>query len=116
VTRSETASPEGGKSEGGKSQSRPEGRAPKRDGRGGRSAARRAAPERAPAVLAEIAEREAAPASPVAQRAPRPERVREERRPPPRRRGDEDEGETPVGLGSHVPAFLLRPAVIKSPK
>ncbi|MBY0257895.1 DEAD/DEAH box helicase [Methylobacterium sp.] len=116
VTRSETASPEGGKSEGGKSESRPEGRAPKRDGRGGRSAARRAAPERAPAVLAEIAEREAAPASPVAQRAPRPERVREERRPPPRRRGDEDEGETPVGLGSHVPAFLLRPAVIKSPK
>ena len=116
VTRSETASPEGGKSEGGKSESRPEGRAPKRDGRGGRSAARRAAPERAPAVLAEIAEREAAPASPVAQRAPRPERGREERRPPPRRRGDADEGETPVGLGSHVPAFLLRPAVIKSPK
>ena len=33
-----------------------------------------------------------------------------------RRRGDEDEGETPVGLGSHVPAFLLRPAVVKSSK
>ncbi|MET3695524.1 superfamily II DNA/RNA helicase [Methylobacterium goesingense] len=119
--RSETASPEGGRSESGRSESgksegRPEGRAPKRDGRGGRSTARRAAPERAPSVPAEIAEREAAPASPAAQRAPRPERAREERRPPPRRRGDEDEGETPVGLGSHVPAFLLRPAVVKSPK
>jgi superfamily II DNA/RNA helicase len=34
-----------------------------------------------------------------------PERARGERRPP---RRDED-GETPVGLGSHVPAFLLKP-------
>ncbi|MCJ2043828.1 DEAD/DEAH box helicase [Methylobacterium sp. J-078] len=114
--RSENAKSENAKSEGGKSEGKPEGRSPKRDGRGGRSATRRAAPERAPSVQAEIAEREAAPASPAAQRAPRPERSREERRPPPRRRGDEDEGETPVGLGSHVPAFLLRPAVVKSPK
>ncbi|TXN68683.1 DEAD/DEAH box helicase, partial [Methylobacterium sp. WL6] len=28
------------------------------------------------------------------------------------RRRDED-GDTPVGLGEHVPAFMLRPAVIK---
>ncbi|TXN19493.1 DEAD/DEAH box helicase, partial [Methylobacterium sp. WL9] len=33
-------------------------------------------------------------------------RERESRRPTPRR--DED-GDTPVGLGSHVPAFLMRP-------
>ncbi|GJE15343.1 DEAD/DEAH box helicase [Methylobacterium marchantiae] len=32
------------------------------------------------------------------------------------RRGDSDDGETPLGLGEHVPAFLLRPAVIKKAK
>jgi superfamily II DNA/RNA helicase len=105
-----------------KAEPRAEGRAPKREGRqeprAGRSASRRNAPERAEAP-AEV-EREAAPApAPRAapQRAPRPERTaerpRDERRQPPRRRGDEDEGDTPVGLGSHVPAFLLRPAVVK---
>ena len=26
---------------------------------------------------------------------------------------DDDDGDTPLGLGEHVPAFLLRPAVIK---
>jgi len=103
-----------------KAEPRAEGRAPKREGRqeprAGRSASRRNAPERTEAP-AEV-EREAAPAPRAApQRAPRPERTaerpRDERRQPPRRRGDEDEGDTPVGLGSHVPAFLLRPAVVK---
>ncbi|KQP73439.1 DEAD/DEAH box helicase [Methylobacterium sp. Leaf111] len=99
-------------------------RAPKRegrrDGRGGRSS-RRGSSERA-APEAEVAQDLAAPAAPAPQRAPRPERTaersersRDERRSP-RRRGDEDEGETPIGLGSHVPAFLLRPAVVKSSK
>jgi hypothetical protein len=73
-----------------------------------------------------VVEAEAAPVSakakepaPARAKQPAPQRTeprREERRPLPRRRGDEDDGETPVGLGSHVPAFLLRPAVIKSPK
>ena len=40
------------------------------------------------------------------------DRGRDERRPSPRRR-DDDDGDTPLGLGEHVPAFLLRPAVIK---
>ncbi|WP_019903795.1 DEAD/DEAH box helicase [Methylobacterium sp. 77] len=44
-----------------------------------------------------------------------PDRSREERRPSSRRREDED-GDTPLGLGEHVPAFLLRPAVIKKAK
>ncbi|CAA2106540.1 ATP-dependent RNA helicase RhlE [Methylobacterium bullatum] len=44
-----------------------------------------------------------------------PDRNRDERRPSPRRRDDE-EGDTPLGLGEHVPAFLLRPAVIKKTK
>jgi superfamily II DNA/RNA helicase len=90
----------------------------RRDGRGGRSS-RRGSSERA-APEAEVAQDLApAPAAQAPQRAPRPERAaersRDERRAP-RRRGDEDEGETPVGLGSHVPAFLLRPAVVKSSK
>ena len=39
-----------------------------------------------------------------------PERVRDERRPSRRPQAD---GDTPVGLGSHVPAFLLRPVPVK---
>ncbi|GJE06730.1 MULTISPECIES: DEAD/DEAH box helicase [Methylobacterium] len=39
----------------------------------------------------------------------RPEPRHEPRQGRPRRR-DEEEGETPAGLGDHVPAFLLRPA------
>jgi hypothetical protein len=49
------------------------------------------------------------------QRKPASDRGRDERRPAPRRRDDED-GDTPLGLGEHVPAFLLRPAVIKKAK
>ncbi|KQP83431.1 DEAD/DEAH box helicase [Methylobacterium sp. Leaf113] len=106
----------------GKAESRP----PKREGRaeaGGRRAApRRAAPERA-APAAE-AERDVVAAAPAPQqtppRSPRPERTaersRDDRRPQARRRGDEEDGDTPIGLGSHVPAFLLRPAVVKPSK
>jgi superfamily II DNA/RNA helicase len=99
-----------------------EARAPRRegrrDGRSGRSS-RRGSSERA-APEAEVAQDvAAAPAAQAPQRASRPERTaerpRDERRVP-RRRGDEDEGDTPVGLGSHVPAFLLRPAVVKPSK
>jgi hypothetical protein len=43
--------------------------------------------------------------------------MREERRPPPvRRRGEDEDGDTPVGLGAHVPAFLLRPTTVKPRK
>ncbi|MCJ2035043.1 DEAD/DEAH box helicase [Methylobacterium sp. J-068] len=113
-----------------------EGRSPKREGRQearggkaagdnssrGKSQARRGNAERGASTASESAGHEAAPATvPAPQRAPRPERAAERERPrderrPPRRRGDEDEGETPIGLGSHVPAFLLRPAVIKPEK
>ncbi|MDR7040367.1 superfamily II DNA/RNA helicase [Methylobacterium sp. BE186] len=59
------------------------------------------------------APREAASLSPARQR---PERLPEERGGRGRRRHEEDEGETPVGLGGHVPAFLLRPALVKKRK
>ncbi|MCJ2079689.1 DEAD/DEAH box helicase [Methylobacterium sp. J-090] len=85
---------------------------------------RRGTPERGPSPAVE-GEAVATPA-PARSREPAPERTsvpariaeprREERRPAPRRRGDEDDGDTPIGLGSHVPAFLLRPAVVKTPK
>ncbi|KQP48842.1 MULTISPECIES: DEAD/DEAH box helicase [unclassified Methylobacterium] len=50
--------------------------------------------------------------------APRQERVRDERRPPAaaRRRNEDEDGDSPVGLGAHVPAFLLRPAPVKPRK
>jgi superfamily II DNA/RNA helicase len=128
-TRSRESNPEGSKvdaarseapkSESPKSEARTDSRAPKRegrqDGRGGKSSGRRGNTERTAPV--ETAEREVT--SPSPQRAPRPERAaasRDERRPLPRRRGDEEDGETPVGLGSHVPAFLLRPALVKPSK
>ncbi|MCE4225834.1 DEAD/DEAH box helicase [Methylobacterium sp. C25] len=44
-----------------------------------------------------------------AERAPN-ERPRENRRPDHRR---DDDGDTPLGLGEHVPAFLMRPVTIK---
>ena len=45
------------------------------------------------------------------------ERPRRERsRPAPRRREAEERDDTPAGLGDHVPAFLLRPAVVKKGK
>lgn len=110
--------PRGGES------ARPEGAKPE-TARGEARAASRGAPRRnAPERSAAPEEREAAASvqrsRPPAQervREERPvERVRDERRPAPRRRGDEDDGDTPIGLGSHVPAFLLRPAVIKPSK
>ncbi|KQP41091.1 DEAD/DEAH box helicase [Methylobacterium sp. Leaf104] len=94
-------------------------RAGRRDGRTARSSSRRGASERAAPETEVVQDLAPTPAPQASHRAPRPERTaersREERRPP-RRRGDEDEGETPVGLGSHVPAFLLRPAVVKPSK
>ncbi|MBE7198536.1 MAG: DEAD/DEAH box helicase, partial [Parafilimonas terrae] len=46
---------------------------------------------------------------------PKPEQSRREapRRPQRSERGSEADEETPVGLGSHVPAFLLRPTTVK---
>ncbi|MGU3538149.1 DEAD/DEAH box helicase [Methylobacterium sp. A54F] len=76
------------------------------------SGRRAAAPSRS-----RVEEPEAAPApAPRAAPAPRPapERPRDDRRG--RRRGDEDEGATPQGLGDHVPAFLLRPTGVKKRK
>ncbi|WP_075214776.1 DEAD/DEAH box helicase [Mongoliimonas terrestris] len=90
-------------------------------------------PERAPRVRAERTERPEAPvereAAPVEARAPReprrdaaprpadPRPPRREERPAPPRGGDRngrprrdhDDGPTVIGLGDHVPAFLLRP-------
>ncbi|CAM3088295.1 MULTISPECIES: DEAD/DEAH box helicase [Methylobacterium] len=48
--------------------------------------------------------------------APRPEPVREERMREERGRRNEPDGDTPIGLGSHVPAFLLRPVLAKKEK
>jgi len=48
--------------------------------------------------------------------APRPEPVREERVREERGRRNEPDGDTPIGLGSHVPAFLLRPVLAKKEK
>ncbi len=88
-----------------------------------RKGGRRDSPERgpSPAVETEAVQppARAKDTAPARAKEPAPQRMeprREERRPASRRRGDEDDGETPIGLGSHVPAFLLRPAVIKSPK
>ncbi|GJE55731.1 DEAD/DEAH box helicase [Methylobacterium thuringiense] len=73
--------------------------------RGRRPRSVEAAPAEEPA-----AERAAPPPRRAVERTERPPaerpRERESRRPTPRR--DED-GDTPVGLGSHVPAFLMRP-------
>ncbi|MBE7203652.1 MAG: DEAD/DEAH box helicase, partial [Parafilimonas terrae] len=53
----------------------------------------------------------AAPRAETPRPEPRREPVREERG-----RRNESEGETPIGLGSHVPAFLLRPVLAKKDK
>jgi superfamily II DNA/RNA helicase len=55
-------------------------------------------------------------AAPRAQSRPAPEPRREERVREERGRRGEAEGDTPVGLGSHVPAFLLRPVTAKKDK
>ena len=69
--------------------------------------ARRPAAERG---RAEETRREPEPVSPVREAArTAPDRSRGERRPPRR----EEEDDTPVGLGSHVPAFLLKPTGIR---
>ncbi|MFK5599008.1 DEAD/DEAH box helicase [Methylobacterium sp. HMF5984] len=78
-------------------------------------------PRREPQRRPDEARREA-PRRPAAEARPRPERTPAPAARPPQersrdergygRRRDED-GDTPVGLGEHVPAFMLRPAVIK---
>ncbi|MER2266433.1 DEAD/DEAH box helicase [Methylobacterium oxalidis] len=73
------------------------------------SAPREASVSRAASMPRETA----APVSPARQRPERPQADRSGRG---RRRHEEDEGETPVGLGAHVPAFLLRPAPVKKRK
>ncbi|MCJ2022575.1 DEAD/DEAH box helicase [Methylobacterium sp. E-065] len=94
-----------------------------RGGRGGSSAAPRA--ESRPASAAPRAESRPASAAPRAESRPasaapraqsRPEPRREERVRDERGRRHEPEGDTPVGLGSHVPAFLLRPVLAKKDK
>ncbi|MCJ2091390.1 DEAD/DEAH box helicase [Methylobacterium sp. J-072] len=59
--------------------------------------------------------REAAPRG-EGRPAPRPEPVREDRVREERGRRNEPDGDTPIGLGSHVPAFLLRPVLAKKEK
>ncbi|MCJ2005923.1 DEAD/DEAH box helicase [Methylobacterium sp. J-092] len=78
-------------------------------------------PRREPQRRPDEARREA-PRRPAAEARPRPERTPAPAARPPQersrdergygRRRDED-GDTPIGLGEHVPAFMLRPAVIK---
>ncbi|MCJ2127234.1 DEAD/DEAH box helicase [Methylobacterium sp. J-077] len=48
--------------------------------------------------------------------APRSEPVREDRERDERGRRVDADGDTPIGLGSHVPAFLLRPVLAKKDK
>ncbi|QGY05005.1 DEAD/DEAH box helicase [Methylobacterium mesophilicum SR1.6/6] len=83
----------------------------KREARADGEAADRPRARRGSASTAQRAE--ARPASPrgEARAASRPETGREERG-----RRAEPDGETPVGLGSHVPAFLLRPVLAKKEK
>ena len=128
---------EGSKSESGKSES---GKSENGKSEGGKSEGRRSSRERQPSRRSEPAQVDAVAESPTPEaivQAPRrrepsrppqearnpdprgqdsrrgsSDRGRDERRPSPRRRDDED-GDTPLGLGEHVPAFLLRPAVIK---
>ncbi|WP_267421934.1 DEAD/DEAH box helicase [Methylobacterium sp. GC_Met_2] len=85
-----------------------------RGGRGGSSAAPRA--EGRPVSTAPRAESRPASGAPRAQSRPAPEPRREERARDERGRRGEAEGDTPVGLGSHVPAFLLRPVMAKKDK
>ena len=78
---------------------------PRRETRSRQDESRRDAPRRQPAEARSRAERPSDPA-------PRPvhDRSRDERTHGRRR---DDDGDTPVGLGDHVPAFMLRPAVVK---
>ncbi|MBX9931177.1 MAG: DEAD/DEAH box helicase [Methylobacterium sp.] len=78
-----------------------------------------AASQPKPAAAKPAAAKPAAPKPPPHPRGERSrdERPQDDRRPSPvRRRNEDEDGETPLGLGAHVPAFLLRPAVIKPRK
>ncbi|MDB5543704.1 MAG: ATP-dependent helicase, partial [Hyphomicrobiales bacterium] len=81
-------------------QPRPEGR-PDRDARPARAAQDRAPQERAPHERA-----------PSPERAPSQDRYQNDRGHD-RRRYHEDNGPPVVGLGDHVPSFLLRPVILK---
>jgi superfamily II DNA/RNA helicase len=96
------------------------GRTGERRPRGGETAkaeprARKPASRRAPSAPVAAAAETVVTAAPAPRERP-VERSREERRPPPRRREEAEDGDTPLGLGSHVPAFMLRPAVVKKEK
>ncbi|KAA2235353.1 DEAD/DEAH box helicase [Salinarimonas soli] len=120
------AAPEG-RAEGGSGRSR--------ERRGGRGRTRSEAPRsEAPASAREArpeapspADAPAAAATPAparARQAPRPAPARDEARPPARERSHDrrdgrnggERDEPVVGLGDHVPAFLLRPAVVRRAK
>ena len=79
--------------------------APRREARSRQDEPRREAPRRQPAEVRSPPERPSAPAPRPAQERSRDDRGHGRRR-------DED-GDTPVGLGDHVPAFMMRSAVIK---
>ncbi|MBP1178712.1 DEAD/DEAH box helicase [Methylobacterium sp. PvR107] len=101
---------------GGRSAGEASGRPRARSGGGTAAAARAETPPRAETPRAESPRAESRPHAetrrvetlrPEARREP----VREERG-----RRHEAEGDTPIGLGSHVPAFLLRPVLAKKDK
>jgi superfamily II DNA/RNA helicase len=102
-----------GRSRGGRNGAAKEPAAPARGPR--RSKDRSAAPEPVPAAPAPVAAAPApapaapAPAAPHRERAPRPAPRQDERRPADRRPAPQSADDKVVGLGDHVPAFLLRP-------
>ncbi len=110
----------GGRERGGRERAERSGGEGRRDGGRHERRPREEAAEVAPAKAAALespanAVPEAAPAQPQRERAPRPERQeasapdRSRRDPRPPRRDDDDSGPKVVGLGDHVPAFLMRP-------
>jgi len=127
-TRRRGRRPEGGADASKRGAGRPE-KAPSEEGRSarsdGRSAASRTspkaggsddAPRRSRGTRASVARKEEPQSErvPAIQEVPQ-DRIREDRRPSAARRTDDD-GDTPVGLGAHVPAFLMRPPGLKKAK
>ncbi|MQT11635.1 DEAD/DEAH box helicase [Segnochrobactrum spirostomi] len=102
---------------------RPEGRSDRAEGQGNRRRDRGESRRHAEPVEA-IVDAEEAPPPPRAPRAPRPERERPKAEPVSqaapernrRRRDPEDRDPPVIGLGDHVPAFLLRPVRLRKTK